>query len=82
MGLNDRDEPLSNDLDTLIPIHAAHVGLYRFLKKVSLIVEDDWYREDIHFGASQKCSHESVELGLYLARFAKPGDCRFGVQGG
>jgi hypothetical protein len=31
--------------------------------------------------AGQKCSHEYVELGLYLARFVKPGDCRFDVQG-
>jgi hypothetical protein len=31
--------------------------------------------------AGQKCSHESVELGRYLARFAKPGDCQLDVQG-
>ena len=30
--------------------------------------------------AGQKCSHESAELGLYLVRSVKSGDCRPGVQ--
>jgi hypothetical protein len=29
----------------------------------------------------QKCSHESAELGLYLAHSAKPGGCQLDVQG-
>jgi hypothetical protein len=30
--------------------------------------------------ASQKCSHDSAELGLYLVRFVKSEDCQLGVQ--
>ena len=29
----------------------------------------------------QKCGHERVEPGLYLARSANPGDCQLDVQG-
>jgi hypothetical protein len=49
--LNNLDEPLSDGLDTPVSIHAAHVGLYTFLKRASFVVEDDWYLEDIRFRA-------------------------------
>jgi hypothetical protein len=81
--LKDRVEPLCDNFETLFSKQAAHVGLRTF-RKISIVLEDNWYLEDIHFGAycrSEGCSRENVELGLYLERFAKPGDFRPDVQG-
>jgi hypothetical protein len=81
--LKDRVEPLSDNFETPFSEQAAHVGLCT-VRKISIVVEDNWYLEDVHFGAYcrlEECSRENVELGLYLERFAKPGDFRPDVQG-
>ena len=80
--LKDRVEPLSDNFETLFSEQAAHVGLWT-VRKVSIVVEDNWYLEDVNFRAYCRLegSHEDAELGLYLERFAKPGDFRPDVQG-
>ena len=54
------------------------------IRKVLFVVEDDWTNTLKTFTsghiAGQK-RHESAEKGIYLARFAKPEDYQFGVQG-
>jgi hypothetical protein len=40
VGLNDQNEPLSSHIETLISVHAAHVGLCTILT-VSFVVVDD-----------------------------------------
>jgi len=83
MWLKDRVEPLSDNIETLFSEQAAHVGLCIF-RKISFVVEDNWYLEDVHFGAycrSEGCSRGNVVLGLYLERFAKPEDFQLDVQG-
>jgi hypothetical protein len=81
--LKDRVEPLSDNFETLFSEQATHVSLCTF-RKISIVVEDNPYLEDVHFGACcrlEGCSRENVELGLYLERFAKPGDFQLDVQG-
>ena len=72
--MKDRVEPLSDNFEALFSEQPAHVGLCTF-RKISTVVENKWYLEDVHFGVYcrlEGCSREDVELGLYLERFAKP----------
>ena len=80
--LKDRVEPLSDNFETLFSEQAAHVGLCT-VSKISIVVEDNWYLEDVHFREYyrlERCTRENVEPGLYLERFEKPGDFRPDVQ--
>jgi hypothetical protein len=81
MWLKDRVEPLSDNFETLFSEQATHVGLCTFRK--TIVVEDNWYLKDVHFRTYcrlEECGRENVELGLYLERFAKPGDFQLDVQ--
>jgi hypothetical protein len=74
-GLEERVKPLREDFQTLIPVHAAHIGLcHSFRRESSLVIEEYAYLEYIHCGShcGQRMKQQVQRRSSYLAPPAHP----------